>query len=59
LQLDGLDADIARLGFTLHWLGLYLGISISDSVGFCATMKTYEEGSGMRDFVAYSITSWP
>jgi hypothetical protein len=46
------------LGFTLDWLGLWLEISISESVSFCAAVKTSAEGSGTRDVVANSIASW-
>jgi hypothetical protein len=56
LQLDGLDANIAGVGF--HWLGLWLEISNSESVSFCAIAKTSVEGSGKHDVVAYSIASW-
>jgi hypothetical protein len=46
------------LGLTLDWVGLWLEISISRSVSFCAAVSTSAEGFGTRDVVAYSITSW-
>jgi hypothetical protein len=46
------------LGLTLGWLGFWLEISISESVSFYVAMSASAEGSGMRDVVAYSITSW-
>jgi hypothetical protein len=46
------------LGLTLDWLGLWLEISISESVGFYATVSTSAEGCSTRDVVAYLIASW-
>jgi hypothetical protein len=46
------------LGLTLDWLGHWLEISIYESVSFCAASSTSADGSGMGDFVVYSIASW-
>jgi hypothetical protein len=53
-----LTPTLLGLGLTLDWLGLWLEISISESVSFCAAVKTSAEGSVLHDVTAYSITSW-
>jgi hypothetical protein len=46
------------LGLTLDWLGLWLEISISESVSFCGVASTSAEGFGTHDVAVYLIAFW-
>jgi hypothetical protein len=50
-------STLLGLDLTLNWLGLWLEISIFESVSFCPAVSTSAEGSGTRDVAAYSIAS--
>jgi hypothetical protein len=57
LQLDGLDADVAGVGFNPRLVRPLAGDLHPELVSFCAAVSTSVDGSGKYDVVAYSITS--